>query len=382
MKVPLINSHPIYKDKHKNASNIPFKGRFQYQRELSKQITENSSKFIKFITKLGKNNGEILNIIVTTIGTACVAPIFISFNPFSKEDKETKVYSAMRQPISAVLSFALQMGVNLRFNRWLDKLSSTGELDKINLRANPAPSYLKKIIKSENPKIKRKELAQLIEDRQDIAFMEEVAKARKLYKSNNIDYVDLIDNGLYKKAEKQVKEELKDQIASLGKKDAAKFIESETVKKASNILKNQLESEAKIKHRISRFVASKRPFDDVMKELKEVVKLDGLDEKTMKEVKRIIEKLEDMGSFKNYKHAGENYKQILQSVKIKKMIVSQISNSQQRLKNFKKWGGISLSLITLPLSCGLLNWAYPRIMEKLMPEASQKKKQKDSEVKK
>lgn len=37
---------------------------------------------------------------------------------------------------------------------------------------------------------------------------------------------------------------------------------------------------------------------------------------------------------------------------------------------YKKIQGIALSLAMLPFSCGLLNWAYPRIMEKYFPHLS------------
>ena len=37
-------------------------------------------------------------------------------------------------------------------------------------------------------------------------------------------------------------------------------------------------------------------------------------------------------------------------------------------------GGIVISLLTLPFACGILNWSYPRIMEKIMPEVANKKK--------
>ena len=36
--------------------------------------------------------------------------------------------------------------------------------------------------------------------------------------------------------------------------------------------------------------------------------------------------------------------------------------------------GLVVTLATLPITCGLLNWAYPRIMEYIMPEMSAKKK--------
>ena len=41
--------------------------------------------------------------------------------------------------------------------------------------------------------------------------------------------------------------------------------------------------------------------------------------------------------------------------------------------------GLLVTLGTLPFTCGFLNWAYPRIMEKIMPEMTEKKKEANNE---
>lgn len=371
-----------------SRANTSFKGGYAASRELTKQIAESSPKAIKFLTNLGKNNGEILNTIVTAIGTACVAPIFIAFNPLSKEDKETKIYSALRQPISAVIALVIQIGVNTKFNNWLDKLSSTSQLDRADLGAKPQASYLKKILKMQHPKMTKEELNAAVEMAQDQAFWEKVNVSRLNMKDTPIDYKDLVDSSSYKAAKKEVEEKFASQISTLGKKEAKAFIEDKTMELAAKGVEKQINYEAGIKHKLAQYAASGKTKESVMEEL--TSNLDSLkktisdagenalkqDKDNAKVLADVIEKMKSVEDFKQVKNIGKNFDEILQSVKIKKWVKTGINNAEDVLKSSKKWGGIVLSLLTLPVSCGLLNWAYPRIMEKLMPEVVAAKKAK------
>ena len=62
--------------------------------EIWNHISQNSGKVSRFFNYVGENQGEALNIIVTAVGTAIICPLFIAFNPLSKEDSKTKQYSA------------------------------------------------------------------------------------------------------------------------------------------------------------------------------------------------------------------------------------------------------------------------------------------------
>lgn len=409
MKISALNEN--YRQMASPASTrASFKGKYQLNRELTKKIADHSDGFVKFLTKLGKNNGEILNTVVTAIGTAFVAPIFIAFNPISKEDKETKIYSALRQPISAVIAVAIQIGVNTKFNNWMNKLASTGQLDRANLVAKPQNSYLKQILKLEKPNLSKDDIAKNIEKKQDGAFWREVENLRVKLKNEKIDYKDLIDPSTYKDAKSQVEKEIKahgealrqkvgksakeveelKNLDGLSKNELKHLVDDRTVKRATEIVQSQMKQEAKIKLRIGRLAASGKSFEQVLAELnaqnegikKRIVKSDGkaksILENSSKQLKDVIDKLEGAGGFDKVKNVGKNYKEVLQSVKIKKLVKVGINNSEEVLKSSKKWGGIVLSLATLPVSCGILNWAYPRIMEKVMPEVSHAKKAKEA----
>ena len=67
------------------------------------------------------------------------------------------------------------------------------------------------------------------------------------------------------------------------------------------------------------------------------------------------------------KNIGKTYEEVLHNVKIKQFLRSKTSDAQKVLGKYKNQLGIIVSLVTLPISCGMLNWLYPRIMEDVMP---------------
>lgn len=456
-----------------SAASPSFKGGYAVRREIAKRVANSNTGYVKFLTKLGRNNGEILNTIVTALGTAIVAPIFIAFNPFSKEDKETKTYSALRQPISAIIAFVIQIFVNLRFNKWLDHNASTGRTEASNLLAKPQNSYLKSLFKLTKPGLPKQEVEDNIQLEQDKAFEREYSLAKQKLKDTDIKYNELIDSNSYNKAKEQLEKELKDQKGKLTKKElkaqltkdkinerAALIVKAEVEKDADvdfeikritkeateskkefskvleelndkhsellrdmlekqdikyedlvdpnsyNVAKAQLEQELKannsklskrqIKKQVSETRINERAAEIIKSEIEKGVasaadiqsaKIEKLIDLGIKDsrkteavslIESIIEKLTTLGDFSNVKSVEQSYERVLQNVKIKKVIRAGINNAEDTLKANKKWGGILLSLVTLPFSCGLLNWAYPRIMEKIMPEASNAKKAKEA----
>ena len=95
--------------------------------EIVEAIKKNTPKWARFLSYAGEHQGEALNILVTAFGTAVICPMFIRFNPFSKEDKDTKAYSAWRQPISAVIAVVTQLTITKWFNDYLAKMASTSD---------------------------------------------------------------------------------------------------------------------------------------------------------------------------------------------------------------------------------------------------------------
>lgn len=82
--------------------------------------------------------------------------------------------------------------------------------------------------------------------------------------------------------------------------------------------------------------------------------------------------------FVNLKGVGHQLTEA-QNEKVLKYAIQIVENGAKKaaaaLKSYGKFQGIVVSLIVLPPSCTLLNWAYPRIMEKFFPNLAASKAQ-------
>lgn len=134
------------------------KGNYVHSREITEYLLKKSNWGTKFFQNLGVNNGENLNNVVTAIGTAGVAPIFIRYNPIAKyyekeQDPEkaikTRTYSAWRQPLSAALTLAVLTPVNNTWNGFIDNLAAYKRIDRIDMAGKPPYSVLIKKAKAD-----------------------------------------------------------------------------------------------------------------------------------------------------------------------------------------------------------------------------------------
>lgn len=125
----------------KQALNVSFT---KNPPSLSDKINHNlaDKKVLDFMReKLAWMKGEFGGVAMTALGTGLVAPWPIAFNPFvkakkdateaEKEDlKNTKYYTAWRQPISAVLAAIFQLSALKPIDKLLDYLYNTPEFAK------------------------------------------------------------------------------------------------------------------------------------------------------------------------------------------------------------------------------------------------------------
>lgn len=106
----------------------------------------------KRMVKIHEGMGEIQNQLINAIGTGLIAPIFIKYNPLSDTDKDTRTYTAWRQPVSAVLAVATQCAIVIPFNAIIKRASDIGYLPMHdNASLFPSDDYLKGIVKANNP---------------------------------------------------------------------------------------------------------------------------------------------------------------------------------------------------------------------------------------
>ena len=340
---------------------------------------------------VGQNDGEILNTLVTAFGTAVIAPILIAGNPISKEDKETKWYSAMRQPISAVIAMIMQIGVANVYNGYMARCASRGEFGpNMDLRAKPDGKWLKKIISVEDPNLSGKELSDEITLRQIKAEKIQLAKLRKEMQGKAINPDDLISIKAMSEAENELRAEYESTYKEMmegkkirkgkDKRNQKRFIESNLFEKrikerARQNVQKEIEFEAQVKFEISKlktkFAGRKDAIDLAIKRVKS-------DKKLNKDViEKIVEKLEKVkayeaangkAAFSSLPNLGTTLEEITHNVKVKKLLKARTAAAQRFFKNFRNIGGLLVAMLTLPISCGILNWAYPRVMEKVMPK--------------
>ena len=352
--------------------------------KISKDISKNSKKIPKFFTYVGQNDGEILNTLVTAGGTAVVAPIFIAGNPISKEDAETKWYSAMRQPISAAIALVFQLWVNDAFNDYMAKQASVGGWGPTyDLSAAPKANYLKKIIKLEHPEYTSEQIQAEVIKRQSLAERKVIGKFRLELKDKPIeikelvsqDSIDSVTKKMREEIEKTYEAELKGKSAKAREKFITKKLNPQLIEeRAIANIEKAIELEAKAKFNIRELATKFTSVDDAIKHMNELLTKEGTNKALTEniierlETIKVYEQSQGQKAFSSLKNLGNTYESVLHNVKIKRLVKARTSDAQKAFSKLNKWAGIFVSLATLPFSCGLLNWAYPRVMEKLMPK--------------
>lgn len=135
---------------------------------LTESLRPRHRSVINWMKSLEWLKGEIGGILITAMGTGLVAPIFIGFNPFvhapedateeeKKEVNNTKMYTAMRQPISAVLAILFQASVQKYIDKGLDSIFNNKDYSKkVRLNADQCEintdTYVKGMVKDEMKK--------------------------------------------------------------------------------------------------------------------------------------------------------------------------------------------------------------------------------------
>ena len=452
----------------KNVDSAPSFKAFAYTpraykegRDAVQAIFKNSKGWQSTLLKLYQARGEHLNNLITAFGTACVAPFFIRYNPVSREDKDSKAYSAWRQPISAVITLAGQLTVINAYNKMLNRHAATAGVVDIDLSAKPPESVLKKQAKLDYKKycidclekgVEHKPRKEWISNRiielQDEAFY---AKLREMRSNPNIEvsYEKIIrPKELSKEKDKILKTVLIDN--GINQQDAESFKDyADFVKRGKNLCKTKnlnfdiicdsvsfkahdnviqriidsVESETKVKHAVSEVhsemlkqlaeskvkimknvttqnlssepilteinrqieEASKSIFDETLKRLKneiDIIAEKADSAKTEAELikEHVYQKLLKQGSICNVKNHGVTYDEVKRSVMLKKMLSTHINFAEVNLKNFKDKSGMLVALAVLPITCTILNWAYPKIMKKCFPRLSGIKEAKKAEL--
>jgi len=141
--------------------------KYTANKELQKEVEAYLPKPIQIINKMKSLVGEVPNIIINALGTGLIAPIFIKHNFLSKADDETRTYSALRQPISAVLAVLTQAGILIPINGLIDKMSNAGEFStKYSKTGFQDISYIEKLVKINRPGLSKMQVSELAKSTQ------------------------------------------------------------------------------------------------------------------------------------------------------------------------------------------------------------------------
>lgn len=435
-----------------------------------------NKKSIKLMKKLEWLKGEIGGILITAVGTGLVAPFPIAYNPFvkapkgateeEKEDiKNTKKYSAMRQPISAVLAILFQVSALKPIDRFLDSIFNNPELAKhvgicVDQSAINNKSRIEKLakekIKKENPSLKGEDYNKLLATTKkeiENAQITEVAKRfqkegklmigdRALDSKHLANLVNLQIDDYIKDAQKikinndglayytkrseilvnnearlveifkdapNDKTKITEYIKGIAKKETntdIKMLLEEILEKPAEIQQNRLKRTVQRIQTIKNMCGGEYSYKKYLKALSDRnnmldvlitdlthAKIEKPEGATNESINKTIEKVTNVlkfdksdGLMNTVLHDTDTFhfdKEKLTN-KVYKDITKQykefIRNHYKGLNQIIK---IAIGVcITLPITCNVLNWVYPRIMDKWFPElAGSKKAQKAREVK-
>lgn len=289
---------------------------FTREKEIKGQLLAEMPGSIKFLDKMKNFVGEVPNIIINSVGTGLVAPIFIKYNFLSKTDNDTRTYSAWRQPVSAVLAVLTQAGLVIPVNSLINNMCNKGRFtgNEYNTTAYQDLDYLKKVIKKENPNLSKQEIKKLAEARQ---YKQLEDMIEHLFEHNTIEYTE---KGVLKRL----------------KPEQIKSLLTETTEK---LLKNEKEGTAE-----------------------------------HSELSKIQELLKGNKTLKEIAHDNHDVSKVTYEA-----VQKHISNIAAGMKSSKQILGLIVSLSILPVTCCLLNYIYPRFMDTFFPNLSSKKQNKQQD---
>lgn len=455
--------------KYNTVSQAPqFTGAVPHK-EVVKELKNIIPYSMKVISKLADSMGEVQNIVINSLGTGLVAPLFIKYNPLSKTDEDTRTYSAWRQPLSAVLAVVTQAGMVAPFNTIISDMAFSGDYpEEYNMSNLKDEKYIRKLIKKTEPNLTKKQLDLRVSEElakqhqellENIRFKNRImlkssnapskAMSEAAYNSTILDTIkSLIKTDTEKqtscgtKADKRLKrseflsknspevktvlEEVKQELDKANNLNSMKTYLKTKIKqlKKNNADEELIDMLKEIRDRNKKVntppKVEGKPVTDpkisIMEEMREKTAkmLDHVkkyteikDEKLIKkEVEKSVaerqkafnkslEFLEDLktrienGEKISVKEIEKLFKEQAEGISFKdsalhvdfaeEMITKYKNNIKNNLKAHKQFTGLIISLAVLPITCCLLNWVYPRFMDAIFPNLSNKKHDNESQ---
>lgn len=405
--------------------------------------------------------GEFQNIVINSIGTGLVAPIFIKYNPLSKTDEDTRTYSAWRQPVSAVLAILTQALITLPFDRVINNMVNNGEFGlKYNSTFAPNDKHIMKELRKNNPnlskdelkiladtKIKKKkaEILNTLLDENKIKFSKkdaaslismdkaelnalaietiskelehekaELTKSYKIktplkiqradfYRTNPViskELLEELDQKLQTSSESQVKSYIKNKIKLLKKEKA----EPELITMLEEVRDRRSYQNKKTGERVTLIDQMKKKVGGMLENHGIYSQMDSFETLQRKINEEAVERINALdGSITILKKAKAKFetdgnttvKSVYEFIKkevkarglekrfdefiLPKAMLSRLEHKiKSNVSALKQMSGLVVSFAMLPVTCSLLNWCYPRFMDAVFPNLSNKKHDTES----
>ncbi len=481
MKVDKIYQNYESSGRYKLRKSGSYNVNFAQKMPLSDRIMDGlpDKKLIKMMKSWEWLKGEIGGILITAIGTGVVAPWPIAYNPFVKAPKDateqekidlenTKKYTALRQPISAILAILFQVSALKPIDKVLDivfnKPEWANERFNVGIHVNQSvingKSYIEKLakqkIKNENPSLKGKEYDELLSATKSEIESSQVNKVAENFKKTGkimIGEKALDNKSLAELINRQIEEYINDAKAlKIDNEKLAYYSERAKILIGNEAhLKEMFKDAPNDKSKITDFVKNlyaKEKNPDVKMLLEEILErpsdiqysritrtLDRIQNiKNMCGGEYTYEKYFDAMSTRNTKldniitdlmhikivkpklasnaQINESMKKVIETCRFDKsdklmntilhdtntfnFDKEKLSNkvykdTAKQYKDFVRnhYKGLNQIIkiligvcITLPITCNVLNWVYPKVMDKFFPKlAGAKKAQKEREDK-
>lgn len=450
-------------------------GKLATDADVTKYIMEllPGKKGIAVMEKFKVLKGELGGILITAAGTGLVAPIFIGFNPFVKakpdateeekqEIRNTKAYTAMRQPISAVLAALFQAGALNPIDKYLEKITNEPEHAKkffeiLDQSALQKKSYLERVISKEMKKegqyadkkafkaelakrVKKAQADQMANLTENLAQTGQIKigldraldnqTTAQILNSTIDDYIrdakeiQIGDEGLnfYKKRaalltrnENELQEIFKadklpsetkelEQYLKTTRETSSKEVQElidEILSHHPNVRESRcqrtLERIQKIKDACGGEYSAEKYMQSMEQRNSDIQKIiDALTESKIKDSElatvtesTIRQRLEDVAKKCHYDGNNTTLHKILDgsgtfqadleklTTKVREDIIKGYQKVvENKFKGFSQISKVAIGVfITLPITCTVLNWVYPRFMDIFFPKLAGRKEQ-------
>ncbi len=436
-------------------NNVNFKGAASVS-DVTTEINNLMPKKLRTIYKLGSGS-ELRDIIINSLGTAFLAPIFIKWNPLSKTDEDTRTYSAWRQPVSAALAVGTQGLITIPFDRIVVNMVNSGWFnDAHNKTAFKDEKYITKLVKNNHPeftkerveqevsKIQKQQNEDLIRSIKEkdtitlqhanttkttqisseemrkykIATLEDILKSEteELKKFNEVKIPQRIarseyyrlhaseatkfltdlqqevnkakDKGAIEKIltskEKSLKGKAQDkELLNIVQELRGMLVYGKTEDAHTNI-NTKIDKIVKKHIPMYQQLDSKEAVVNTVKGNEDIIKrkagLDGAIEK----INGFLERLKNNENITSaqiedeikalIKNGDNNTSRLKKYEEFTKLVAEKYKSTiEANIKGFKRISGLLVATLMLPVSCWLLNWVYPRFMDAVFPNLSNKK---------